>query len=403
MNTRKKQKVVIGTLITVILGMVVGYAALGQILKINGISGISGDFNIEFTSIEENTMVNSKTVTKGGLGTTTANFTVDLEKPGSSAIYDLTVENKGSIDAVLTGITGLDESNNKEPVDIVYSIIGLDEGEALNAGEAKSFQVKVVWKASATSIPTTTKTLNLKLNYEQKTSGTTPESPFPVVASQYLIDHVDFKYHPYNTYTEAGLHENALGEYIYKGKDVQNYVQFSGDLYRVIKVTADYRLKLIRVDTAGPYDLQELRSDTLTDSDLISTYLQTYYNGLSQKDNVVLGTFTYMDNGNTSTIDVQANIYILGYRDFELARANGCTDHTTCNWLLLGKNEQLPSFSGSSYHIYGDYISPTGESTQGIIDSEDKIQVYVRPVLYLDASVQFSSGRGTIDDPYVIS
>lgn len=403
MKTRKKQKVVIGTLIAVILGMVVGYAALNQILTITGTSGITGDFNIQFTKIEENTMVNAKTVTKGGIGTTTANFTVDLEKPGSSALYDVTVENKGSIHAILTSIEGLDESNGKEPIDIIYSIEGIEEGETLNSGDSKSFKVKVIWKSSATSVPTTNKTLTLKLNYEQKTTETTPDSPFPAVASQYLMDHVDFKYHPYQTYTEAGLHENALGEYIYKGKDVQNYVQFSGNLYRVIKVTApEYRLKLISVDAAGPYDLQELRSNTLTGSDMISAYLQNYYTNLVQKDKVVQGTFSYGDNGNDTTSDVQANIYILGYHDFELAKANGCDDHTTCNWLLLGNNEQLPSFSGGSYHIYGDYISPTGVSTNGIIDTEDKIQVYVRPVLYLDASVQFSGGTGTMNDPYVI-
>ncbi len=198
MDARKKQKVIIGTLVAVILGMCVGYAALSQILTITGTSGISGDFKVEFTKIEEGTMVNATTVTTGGIGSTTANFTVDLKKPGSSAIYDLTVENKGTIDAILASIEGVDESNGKEPVDIVYSVTGIKDGDILNSGEQKKFQVKVVWNASSTNVPTTSKSLTLKLNYEQNTGSsivTTPESCFSMnengVITGYTCDDKD--------------------------------------------------------------------------------------------------------------------------------------------------------------------------------------------------------------------
>lgn len=96
MKTRKKQRIVILTLGAVILGLVLGYAALSQVLNINGTSSISGDFNIQIIALDENTMNHAQTVSKSGLGTTTVSFTVDLESPGASAIYDITVENKGS-------------------------------------------------------------------------------------------------------------------------------------------------------------------------------------------------------------------------------------------------------------------------------------------------------------------
>lgn len=169
MKTRQKQRIVILTLGAVILGLVLGYAALSQVLNINGTSSISGDFNIQIIALDENTMNHAQTVSKSGLGTTTVSFTVDLESPGASAIYDVTVENKGSIDAVLKSIEGIDEANLSAPLDVKFSTTGIEEGEPLLKGQRKTFQVQVRWDSSATEIPTSNKTLVLKLNYEQQT------------------------------------------------------------------------------------------------------------------------------------------------------------------------------------------------------------------------------------------
>ena len=168
MKTRQKQRIVILTLGAVILGLVLGYAALSQVLNINGTSSISGDFNIQIVALDENTMNYAQTVSKSGLGTTTVSFTVDLESPGASAIYDVTVENKGSIDAVLKSIEGIDEANLSAPLDVKFSTTGIEEGDPLLKGQRKTFQVQVRWDSSATEIPDTNKTLVLKLNYEQQ-------------------------------------------------------------------------------------------------------------------------------------------------------------------------------------------------------------------------------------------
>ena len=143
MKTRKKQRIVILTLGAVILGLVLGYAALSQVLNINGTSSISGDFNIQIIALDENTMNHAQTVSKTGLGTTTVSFTVDLESPGASAIYDVTVENKGSIDAVLKSIEGIDEANLSAPLDVKFSTTGIEEGDTLLKGQRKTFQVQV--------------------------------------------------------------------------------------------------------------------------------------------------------------------------------------------------------------------------------------------------------------------
>lgn len=170
MRSRRNQRIIIGTLSAVVLGLVVGYATLQQVLNINGTSSISGDFGIAITKMEESSMNGAQTISKEGLGTTTVSFTVDLKAPGSSAVYNFTVENQGSIDAVLQSIEGIEEANSSTPLDIKYSISGIDENDSLIHGQTQTFQVQVLWDSSATEIPSTNKTLVLKLNYVQKTS-----------------------------------------------------------------------------------------------------------------------------------------------------------------------------------------------------------------------------------------
>ena len=53
MRTRQKQRIIIGTLCAVIIGLAVGYAVLSSQLNIQGTSGITSDFKVVFTDIQE--------------------------------------------------------------------------------------------------------------------------------------------------------------------------------------------------------------------------------------------------------------------------------------------------------------------------------------------------------------
>ena len=92
MRTRQKQRIIIGTLCAVIVGLAVGYAVLSQTLTINGTGGIASDFNILFTNIDEGTMNGATTINKQITDSTTATFTIDLKSPGSNGDYVITVE-----------------------------------------------------------------------------------------------------------------------------------------------------------------------------------------------------------------------------------------------------------------------------------------------------------------------
>lgn len=170
MNRKDNKKTILIALCGLLVGLAVGYAALQSTLTINGTAQLpsTDDWNVYIADITETEVVNATTKTVGKTGETEAHFTVDLEKPGSSATYTVTVKNDGQIDAILESIEGLDTSNTANPTDIKYSIDSLNANEDLLASGQKTFTVKVEWLGSATTVPTQSKALNLKLNYKQK-------------------------------------------------------------------------------------------------------------------------------------------------------------------------------------------------------------------------------------------
>ena len=109
---KDKKKVIIGVLSVLVCIMAVGYALLAQELTINGSASIDSTWKVEITNITSKDVV-GETVNKTDptYTTTTANFSVGLTQPGDSITYDITVTNKGTLDAVVESIN-VDKGNN---------------------------------------------------------------------------------------------------------------------------------------------------------------------------------------------------------------------------------------------------------------------------------------------------
>lgn len=164
----KSKNIIIGALLVAIVAMSVGYAALAQQLTINGKANINASWNIEFTKIESTTLTGATVKGTPTATGTSATFEVDLAYPGATAVFDITVENKGTIDAVLDSITGVDTANLATPTELQYEVIGITANDDLLAGNSTTFQVKVTWEDSNTIPTETTKTATITLNYAQK-------------------------------------------------------------------------------------------------------------------------------------------------------------------------------------------------------------------------------------------
>ena len=441
MRTRQKQRIIIGTLCAVIVGLAVGYAVLSQTLTINGTGGIASDFNILFTDIQEGTMNGATTVNKQITNSTTATFTIDLKSPGSNGEYLITVENRGTLDAYVESINGIDEANSTEPTDIIFSIEDIAVNDKLPASESKVFKVKVDWSSTSTSIPSTNKDLTLSINFAQDT-GNTPTTGGN--AGDYLIDNVvseDITSSP----TEGLFAIDDQGElttstspreYRYIGANPDNYIEFNNELWRIIGIF-DGQLKIIRSESLG-----EMAWDSNSVNDWSTASLQTYLNNdylntIDLDEQTKIDNYTWKLGGSSTGEGVTAQIFYERERgtevyegrptewtgsialmypsDFGFSTSGGSTtnrssclakelyywnsveDCYTNSW-LYDRNGQYTLTPYTAFSATVFIVSSVGY----LSDGDPFYLLAVRPAVYLTSNVEIVSGIGTPDEPFIL-
>lgn len=169
----KKKNFVIGALLAAIVLMSVSYAVLAQTLTINGTANITASWDVGITGIAPGTLTGA-TNKSATFDSASATFAVDLEYPGATATYNITIENGGNLNAVLKSISGVDTANSAEPSAIQYTVTGVTVNSTLAADATATAVVTATWVADPSgkdTIPaTTTKTATITFNYEQATS-----------------------------------------------------------------------------------------------------------------------------------------------------------------------------------------------------------------------------------------
>ena len=173
-SERKRRKIVIGMLCSVLLLMAVGYAAFAANLNIKGSTNISTSWDVRITNITSKNIVGTASnLEEPSYTNLTATFNTGLVSPGDSIEYDITVKNNGDIDAILDKIT-ITDSNNPA---IIFTKSGLTEGDTLLASESKVLTVKVEYSNSVTSQPENTESdLKVALDFSQNDGHTVTPS-----------------------------------------------------------------------------------------------------------------------------------------------------------------------------------------------------------------------------------
>ena len=161
-----KKKIIIGALCALIMVMAVGYALLSQQLSITGSAAITSNWQVEITNITQKEKSAGATTNSTSYTATTANFNVGLTSPGDYATYEVTVTNKGTLDAVLSAKPTVTTGNNEA---ITYELEGIKRGDkVLKNNGTDTFTIKVTYNSSTTTQPSTlTSNIELTLNYEQ--------------------------------------------------------------------------------------------------------------------------------------------------------------------------------------------------------------------------------------------
>ena len=313
----KNKRNILMIMFALVVIMGIGFAAYSQQLRINDTSSIDSNWNVYIKEVG----VPSKTSGATGSGTVDeveklkAELTTDLKYPGDYVIYNITVANDGTIDAILEKINF---NMDKEDTVINYYYSVDDEAtwnkvtkngenpynEDLLANTTDEFQVKVEYDPTKTGTATNeqkSNKLTLNLDYVQKTGGGTvvPSGP---IAAEILKDKV--------VTSGNGLYadEYEEGRYVYKGANPDNYITFNNETWRILSVENDGTLKIMKKDSIGnkKFDSQGLRDNSSNGTG--GTYCaQCYYgcNAWAINDN-----FTNGSKSGTVLKDAELNTYL---------------------------------------------------------------------------------------------
>ena len=468
MTEKKKRNIIIGLLCGVLLLMVVGYAAFNSVLKIKGTSNISSNWDIKITNITAKNMTGTaKDIPYDAENQTdgtridlenplSATFKTELETPGDSIEYDITVSNEGTINAKLETINLIDTNNGA----IRFEARGLEEGDSLKTGENKILTVKVEYLNGAILDENNmSSTLKVELTFSQanvdKDGIAYPDDNAAGVLRGKAVT------------TGDGLYEDEYeaGRYVYRGTNPDNYITFNNELWRILAVETDGTLKIMRKDSIGnrQFEASYVRSasycnvssygcnvwgssTTMLDAFGANINVMTYKVGGTAYElpTEESQTAKYLNNEYYSTLDSNAqsqidnhlwnvgpvdpdklldvslqeeknykwigNIGLINPTDYIKASLN-----TSCTIITNGSsNTQCKEinylFTGNSYWTIsphsstdsGDLWAVTNYGNTAGNNGGAITNLGIYPTLYLKADITLS-GEGTEDKPYTIN
>ena len=465
-KNRKKRTIIIGSLLAILICMTIGYAAFSTQLEIVGSSTVTSNWDIQITGITPGTPNGTgENAVAPSYTATTATMEANLYAPGDAMTYEITIENKGTIDAVLDSITKSDSNNPA----ILFETSGVNEGDPLLAGDKTTMTVKISY-ANVTSQPENlTGELSLTLNYVQKPSGsvTPPEPSGPTIGGQEveLVESGD------------GLYEDSYeaGRLIYRGQDPDNYITFNNELWRIIAKEVDGTYKIIRNDVlanraydeanhrstennsyctspllgCGVYAAVEgtfsspsgSQSGTVTEDSSIKIYLNDDYyvnninataKGQMTSHSFNIGAVEFLDESGAEADSIEKNI--AGEKKYtwtgnvglanasDILRASTNPLCTSASTSFDGTNECNSNYlldrgiaSSFAYWTINAYSNESGGLSygawRGFVDSSGARLGYYsayrgsgyapRPVIFLKSDTTLN-GSGTLEDPFTI-
>ena len=306
-NTRQRNYIILG-LCSILLVMAAGYAAFRTQLTINGTSNITSDWKVLITDIQSNTLSGDATDAEAPSHTeTTATFKTNLVSPGDSMQYDITVENRGDIDAVLESI----DVNTSENEAILFETSGIKRGDKLLPNESDVLTVVVTYNPEVTDQPENLNaTVTVTLNYVQDDGSILPE-PEGASIGGISVPTVE---------SGDGLYEDSTraGRYVYKGANPNNYIEFNNELWRIVAKEADGAYKIVRNEVLPeemPFDERGNRDSNSNGAGGTYCANSSYgCNAWAANANLVGGPAEFTNTTQTGTVllDSSLNTYLNG-------------------------------------------------------------------------------------------
>lgn len=301
----KKKTMII--LAIVVLTMGIGYGAFSSQLKINGTASIESNWKVQFTKIEEVSKTSGVTVTSVPYASgTSATFNVDFKSPGDKIIYNITLANEGTLDAIINNINAREKGSDA----IYFDITGIKKGDLLNKKTTKIITIEIGFSNSATKQPLDvenklTLTVECVQNIGQSISSEELNIETPVLATV--------------TGTNNLTLTNSVGRNLYNykiyGNSIQNGTPSSDTPIEILSVGDESKNYWNLGDLSG--DITASGSYSFTNLPIASSYTLSATITRGAKDNVTNPRITIQVHYTDGTKTVGQN--------FDYPAANGET------------------------------------------------------------------------------
>ena len=190
--------------------------------------------------------------------------------------------------------------------------------------------------------------------------------------------------------TGSGLYR-VSGAYIYKGTDVDNYVLFNNNLWRITKINTDGSIEMITDNYVNAMNWNN-KISTYKDSD-VRKYLNNVF--LNTLDKEYLTTLTFCEDKVNDITNMTCNdsnsedyVRLLSINEFLNCMVDGKT-------FITSGEEYLWLYDSSDtavWHTNGSNVSSSDANTGNL----------VKALVHVKNSTVLLGGKGTKEEPYII-
>ena len=433
-RSKKKRNIVIFSLIGILLCMVVGYAAFQTRLEIKGTSKVTSNWDIEITNVTAGTPTGSaENAVAPDWDKLTASMEANLYDKGDAMEYDVTIENKGTIDAKLNDILTNLEQENSDAVIITFS--GYAKGEILKAGSIKLIHVKIEYNPDYEGEETSSE-VTIDFEYTQNNNETSPSE------KMHLVN--------YDCTTNGGTSCTNYNEYLLEGSNInlshsgseKKYYNFVGwntnkdatsGLTTLTMGLGDITLYAIYEEVDPTEPIIDSISTTATASSI--TVVVTAHDdesGIVKYEYSIDGGKTWIDRGSDNTYTFTGltsdTAYTIDVRvtngvektvtnnktvttsplekptfsentngDVVISYPSGCTNGKTCSYSQNnGNNVTVTGSTTLSFGADGTVVATVTDGTNTVSST----YTFIKRNLYVSTSGSDTTGYGTIYRPY---
>ncbi len=227
--------------------------------------------------------------------------------------------------------------------------------------------------------------------------------------------------------TGDGLYKDAYeeGRYFYRGANVNNYIIFNNEVWRIVSIEPDKTIKIMRDASIGDRAWDSSNSNNWKRPADLNTYLNGSYltgtlNATAQSQIVPkdwsIGSVTYDNNDLADQINDEKSTTWNGKVALvtvsEYIRSN--SNQSSCG-TFSKNNDNYSTCQNSSWMYINDTwwtLSPLASYSGGVLfvnssggfsdNNAGSTSRAVRPAVYLSSSVQITGGNGSSETPYQI-